>query len=618
MSPVHHPSRDKEPDPEPAAPLIQVHDEHGREVSITRQDWREKVLPASLGMVRDDPDRLYSLLVTAISDGFASDVVPYAEHLQRTDPIPSRAATVLGIVYMESGRLDDAQRLYEGFLAGHGEDGVVLTNLAKVHALKGDGQRAETILWHALEVDPNQDNGLAWHLAMKRERGGEPAVLEALRHIAVLPGSWRAQVWLAEDALQRGDLASAMALYGAALVAAGRPVPADLLMEMSGDLGKAGCLAEALDLAEPFFDPAYHGLTVGNNLIKANIDLGRLEKAALIIDQMHAQKRPDWREVLDVWHTELARARVEAGAAGAPAGTPVSLMAIQGPLWMREGSPFAELSPPKDRGAPRVAVFGGTALLPQDQQRHGVQLVDAPGRLSRSAPLVLAEHIHLATDAVGVALIPWAQGSGFAVLAAEYGDREVCGLMGKGGDPPALVARCIVNATQAVWRIHLHLVRTEDQSRLAEISVETSPDDAGTAVGLLAEKIVRSLVAGAAVKPAPALAWYRRPTGPDATDYLLRIEQQLAVVCAGQEALRGGGLSGEREILEGAIYLCLRQPDNATVRMLCASTFRQMKKVRPAIVAELRDKLELLQRQHPLPGAPGRLLVAVLAEVFGG
>jgi tetratricopeptide (TPR) repeat protein len=603
-------------DPEPDPQLIQMYDEYGREVSITKKDWREKVLPNNLKKVRNDPERLYSMLVSAIGDGLASEIVPYAEHLQRTDPIPSRGTTILGIVYMEAGRLDDAQRLYDDFLAGHGEDGVVLTNLAKVYSLRGDNQRAETILWHALEVDPNQEKGLGWYLAIKRERNGESAVLDALRSIAGLPGSWRAQLWLAKDALQRRDLTAAQVLYGEALAAAGRPVPADLLMQMSGDLGQGGYLAEALGLTEPFFDPAFHGLTVGNNLIKANIDLGRLEKAALIIDQLYAQKRPDWREVLRVWETEMAKTRAEAEAVGPSGKTPVSLMAIEGPLWMRDGSPFAELSPEKERKAPRIAMFGGTALLPQAHGHTGVQLTDSPGRLSRSAPMVLAEHIHLATDAVGVALIPWVQGLGFAVLGAAYGDRELCGLVEKGADPPGIVVRCIVNTTQATWRIHLHIVRIEDRSRLEEISVETSPDNAGTAVDQLAEKLVRSLAARAGLNPIPPPAWYQRPAGPDATDYLLRVEQQLAVVCTGLDSLHGGGLTGEREILDGALQLCLRQPANPTVRMVFANTLRQTKKVRPAIVVEYREKADLLQRQYPLPGAPGGLVAKVISEVF--
>ena len=68
-----------------------------------------------------------------------------------------------------------------------------------------------------------------------------------------------------------------------ALGRAERPVPTDLLMQMSGDLGNNGYRAEIIRLVEPYFDPAFHGLQVGNNLIKANYDLGQLDTARRIL-----------------------------------------------------------------------------------------------------------------------------------------------------------------------------------------------------------------------------------------------------------------------------------------------------------------------------------------------
>lgn len=44
-------------------------------------------------------------------------------------------------------------------------------------------------------------------------------------------------------------------------------------MEISGDLGKQGQLQKLLDLVEPHYDVQMHGLSVGNNLIKAHVEL---------------------------------------------------------------------------------------------------------------------------------------------------------------------------------------------------------------------------------------------------------------------------------------------------------------------------------------------------------
>jgi hypothetical protein len=82
-------------------------------------------------------------------------------------------------------------------------------------------------------------------------------------------------------------------------------------MQMSGDLGNGGHLDALLALTEPIFSAGQHGLQVGNNLIKANVDLGRLDKARDIVDALCALKRPDWNETLGYWDTQIALARLQ-------------------------------------------------------------------------------------------------------------------------------------------------------------------------------------------------------------------------------------------------------------------------------------------------------------------
>ncbi len=69
---------------------IRVFDGYGREMFITKQQWRDDVLLVNLKKVKADPEQLYGTLVSALQDGFAADIVPYAEHLWRTDSTASR------------------------------------------------------------------------------------------------------------------------------------------------------------------------------------------------------------------------------------------------------------------------------------------------------------------------------------------------------------------------------------------------------------------------------------------------------------------------------------------------------------------------------------------------
>ena len=259
--------------------MIRVFDEYGREMFISKQQWRENVLPESLKKVWNQPDELYSIILSALNDGFRPDVIDAAKHLYKIDPNRARGTCVWGIVLTEEDRVDEAREIFSDYIAKHGEDGIVLTNLAKAYAKQNEKTKAEEILWHALELDPNQDNGLGWCAAIHRERGREAAGHDALLRVSGLPGSWRAQLWLARAALKERQLDRALDFYRECLSKVGKPVPADALMQISGDLGNAGHLPELLDIAEPLFDPAFHGLKVGNNLIKAHFDLGQFQGA---------------------------------------------------------------------------------------------------------------------------------------------------------------------------------------------------------------------------------------------------------------------------------------------------------------------------------------------------
>ena len=98
-----------------------------------------------------------------------------------------------------------------------------------------------------------------------------------------------------------------MAYYRESLARVGETVPAEFLQQMSGDLGIHGRFTELVELTEPYFIPEVHGLQVGNNLIKANIELGHLQRARQILNQLRTQPRPDWRAHLDHWATEIER-----------------------------------------------------------------------------------------------------------------------------------------------------------------------------------------------------------------------------------------------------------------------------------------------------------------------
>ncbi len=299
-----------EPSPNPAdeAAMIRVLDAAGRELQMSRQQWRDSFLLANIQQSWDDPHQLAVLIRQALADQFYEEMVKPVERLAQIDPQPERGALLQAIVYLKNQRPADAERILQGHLQQHGESGAVLTCLANLHAERGEQDRALATLERALQLDPNQEDGLAWYQVIHRERGGDQARLQALGQIAALRGSWRAQLWLARAALERRDLPEALRLYRESLAAAGQPVPGDLLLQMSGDLGRAGHVPELVQLTLPHFQAPVHGLHAGNNLIKALLDLGQREPARAILDQLQALNRPDWKPTLAHWESQLAQA----------------------------------------------------------------------------------------------------------------------------------------------------------------------------------------------------------------------------------------------------------------------------------------------------------------------
>lgn len=595
------------PHPPPADPgndpnLIRVYDKYGRQSFVTKETWRTEVLPGTIRTNWDNPDQLYNVIVGALNDGLRADILDAAEHLYKTDPERMRATNLWGIVLMEEGRLDEAEDLLNTYMRQRGESAVMLTNLAQVFAKRGDEARAEHILWHALELDPNESSGFGWYYALHRERGGDEAAIEAWRRIAALPGSWRAQLWLARQALVTRRADEALSLYRICLARLTDPVPTDFLQQMSGDLGKAGLLTDLLQLSEPHFDAAVHGLEVGNNLIKANLDIGRIDAAKRILDQLYALRRPDWQQHLGFWDTEIAKKRIAASAPDANTQFTMTLLTIDGPVWLDRESPAARLFAAKPPDAPRICFLGSSAEIADAGSDIQHQLAEARGRLSRSLPLFLAEQTYFATDASSLALIPWIvqPRAGFIVSGGAWDDQSAADYARRSEARATYAVTTHLICRTEPWGVELRLVRTADGACVGNLRSSVSPARPGTTIIRLSQDMRDLLAAAAGVRSVQFSTLYETPAANGFGHYLLRLEQLLAVRCSGMDSVGPNFLNGEREIVAGNIDLALSCPQNVAVRLVLAQTLHGLKRVRPDVVVEFKDKVAMLRAEHPL------------------
>jgi len=595
-TPVQPPPSDPSKDPN----LIRAHDAYGREFFIKRQDWWNNVLSGNLTKAWDNPEDLYGFIVAGLRDGFGANLVEATEHLYRTDPVPSRGACLWGVVLLEQGRLNDAETVLQDYLNRYGDEGYILLNLAKVHDKRGESEKADQILWHTLEVDPNQANGFGWYLTRSEERGGEAGKRAALERIAAMPGSWRAPLWQARAALQAGQLDVALAHYRNIFQRIAAPVPADFLYQMSGDLGQNGHLRELLALAEPHFRPDVHGIETGNNLIKAHFDLGELPEARKIIETLYACQRPDWAESLRYWETRITQSRIAATPPVEDGPIELTVVTYENPIWLPGSSAATALFPDKLRPGLLVSFLGSTAEIETAGARIQLQMSDAPGRLSRALPLFLAEQAFFRTTARVSTLIPTlhAKSTGFLFSPREFSDEDAVTWAKSGESAGDIVVKLHLVAKSQPWTAMVRVIRVSDGVCLAAFAESFFRDNPAEGIIRLSRQLLDALADhGASPVPAPPL--YQVPPTPSFANYLLRLEQILSVRRAGMED-SGEFLSGEREILNGNFQLCADCPDNPTTRLLLAQTLLSMSRVRPEILPEFRDKATMLRERFPV------------------
>ena len=579
--------------------VVRAFDQEGREVLVPREEWRTNVIPAMVKESWDNPDQLYIIIINSLNEGFVAEMTEAAAHLNEIDTVPARGACMWAIVLTGTGRLDEAEALLTEFGAKHGEDGSVLVNLAKVYAEKGNLELATSTLWRAVEVEPNHDNGLGWYASMAQERGGEAAAREVLEKVAAMPNSWRAQLWLARGELNAQNLGRAKDLYHEAIARAPKPLPPDFMMQVSGDLGAKGHLIELIELTAPHFVPEYHGMPVGNNLIKALVDTNNLTAAEQVKGALWAQNRPDWKEALTFWDAEIGRRRV--AAASDAQQLQVGMLRIDGPIWLPPTSPARRLFSTKDASAPKVTFLGGSAEAPEsttDGQNQN-QIADAIGRMTRSLPLFFAEQVEMRTAAAGRAMVPWAVAPvhGFVVSGQRWPDDAAVQAVQVPENASEYVVSVHVDAEVEPWTAMLAFVRTSDGTRIGELEREFSPASPEDGLAELADEVVELLSALGPATPSPA---YEVPGPTTFGEYLLRLEQLLAVRCASMDGVPPQFLNGENEILEGELKLCYAEPANLPARLLLLSTNEALERVRPESVKSFANKLTKLTEEHPL------------------
>lgn len=563
--------------------LITVYDAYGREMKITRADWRDKLFLPQLKSSWDQPDALYSLILNGINDGMVDEVKAASARLLTIDPIPERSGTMRAIVMLKLGRLDDAEAILRETMQKVGETGTLLTNLAKVEAERGEHEKAEATLWKAIEREPNLDNGLMWWAGIHKDRGGDEAYVSALRRVAELPGSWRAQLWLARNHLEHGDVADARSLYEQVL--ATNTLDADSLMMISGDLGNHAQVPLMVELIAPVLDFQRHDPRAGMNLVQAYLQLDRLDEGEALLSKLYALNLPPFKQYLDRFSAEFQQRRTQESKptpiveqamdiAGVPYSGPIWTYGLRDPQW---------LLAPKRETAKKVLFLclskkltGGEAA---QQERE-----NAIGRLSRALPLYFAESVHGWTEHEGQAVIPVVRGGGPVLFGASDDDDATIEVFKSRGD---IIVCGTIDDSEDRWRVVCKVWSAEKNDWIAREQIDVAAGDLGQGVLALEQRL---LAAVSESYETPQDAWYTRPSAEAMDVYLTGLSQSLMLSLVSNGLVPKDSLWGERNMLEWWLRMALQWPTWAVPRMAYLAILSNAANYGSPVLEEFRER----------------------------
>jgi len=542
--------------------FVTVYDERGRELKVKRSDWVPNVLTPALEKAWNDPQQLRAQIGQALRDEFIDQVADAAEHLVAIDHESEDALIIAAIVRMETGDLDGADATLQRSIAKHGSTGVVLTNQAKVLDRRGDKAQSRATLRRALELDPNQDNGLMWWISIAREERGEAAYTAALREIAAMPGAWRPQLWLARRMLTSGDREGALALYDHVLAHAAEDH--EVLTQVTGDLGNAGALEDLVRLGAPLYKPEVHGPHAGMNIVQGLRQLGRLDDARALVRRLQAMPWPPLAAALAQLDAEIASAGTPKGDGSIPE---VGAMTLDSPIWSRGlyEPDWLWAAPTDDEPAICLSTFANETIAGDAPAQ--LQTVDDLGRLTRALPIYLAEAFRLRFR-VRTRAAMWVVKNGGPAVMGKPLNREIL----ESAAPEAAARRIVVAGSLVATGVQLQIWEIGRPDPPATVSVEVSLQDVGAVLGGVERALTAALRERGVLVEAAFPSFYRPPPADRLVHYVSGLEQLFYQLLAANEIVRPDSLWNERGFFEtyfGLVEAWPNAPESARLIAIC-------------------------------------------------
>lgn len=591
---------------EGTAPTVELTDSLGRRVRISREEYRTKVLPDLLKTHANQPEQLVAVILQAVRDGLAADVLPAANRLTVVDKEVERSLSVLALVQRELREFDSAEATLKELRQKRPDSIAAMVGLGMVADSRGDAGKAEEWLWNAMQKDGNHPDAVHGWLQLRHRAVGDAGYEVELRKAVALPGAWRAPLWLARQAVQTGRNDEAVAIFRDVLERAGNHSDAQVMAAVDLLQMKRHDLID--ELLVPRFQPGRHHPHVGLALLHHYLQQEKEVAGAELLHQMHLHYGHVVGNELQPFTAQFDRLRLaKLPPLPQPSATPkVGLYRVERPLWFAGfDDPNWLLQHPKDQNAKSVLFF---TLAADGPQTLPAGAEDEFGRLVRSVPLFLAEHVWLSSPHFATAVMSMAENGGWALMGRPWPEEQLASQIPEADRNRTLLVTGVVRVDGEMRRLDLWVYDCAKKQRIGHAASEGKMAELGRMLLQLMAELWPILGGPAGFKP---------PAGNDDywTRYAEGLAQHSALVITQAGGMPRDRLYGERYITQWLQATALAEPRWQPGFWLFASALNVLAKLGSPVPKEHARTVAEIFRQSPPNSAFARLAVKPLRAV---